>query len=227
MRLQSEKVRRKFVLLSIAVLFVVACKHDDNSVTDVDGNRYKTVVIGDQIWMAENLRVTRYRNGDPILNIMSNNEWSTTTTGAFCYYGNDSINARPYGLLYNWYAINDSRNIAPEGWHVPTPEELNTLINYLKGDTVAAGKLKETGQKHWISNIGASNEIGFSARPGGYRFKTGSFHTLGSNGYWWTNILSFEMFSWSKRIFQGFADVDRIEAFMNYGFSLRCIKDKE
>ena len=198
-----------------------------NTLTDIDGNVYKTVKIGDQVWMAENLKVTRYRNGNPILHRPEAKEWSKTTDGAYCYYNNDSSNILHFGNLYNWHAINDSRNLAPEGWHIPSPEEITTLVNTLKGDTVAGGKLKISGAGLWLSpNAGATNESGFSAVPGGYRFnEDGSFHTMGSNGYWWTTTKSYEIFSWTPRLYEVFADVNRDTQYLNYGLAVRCIKD--
>lgn len=216
---------KMLVLAALAASLFAVCKNDAGIVTDVDGNIYRTVTIGTQTWMAENLKVTHYRNGDKILYLPDEAAWGSTTAGAFCNYNNDSSHVSEYGRLYNWYAVNDSRGIAPEGWHIPGPAEIETLITYLKGDTIAAAKLKSAGLDSWLSNLGADNETGFSALPGGYRHKDGSYHTLGSNGYWWTKTRSYEMFSWSKRVYQGFADVDRITDFMNYGFALRCIKD--
>jgi len=143
---------------------------ETGSVTDIDGNVYQTVKIGNQWWMMENLKVTSYRNGEAIPNVTDTTEWYNLTTGAYCYYDNDAYNTTIYGRLYNWYSINDSRSIAPTGWHVPTDEEWTTVINYLGGESVAGGKLKENGTTHWTSpNNGATNESGFSALPGGYR----------------------------------------------------------
>lgn len=215
-------------MAAILILFITACG-DTGSVTDIDGNVYKTIKIGNQVWMAGNLKVTKYRNGNPILHLKDNESWITAEDGAYCSYNNSSSDAEQTGLLYNWYAINDSRNIAPEGWHVPNPQEIAVLVEYLKGDTVAAAKMKATGTQNWLlPNEGANNKSGFAALPGGYRYgKNGSFHTAGSNAYWWCTTRSFEVFSWSSRIYQTFADVDRDSSYMTYGLSLRCIKDQE
>jgi len=157
---------------------VIADENDITTVTDIDGNVYKTVKIGDQWWMAENLKVRHYRNGDPIPHEINNVEWIMLTTGAYCYYDNDSSHAADYGALYNWYTVSDFRNIAPEGWHVPTDEEWKELemalgISQEYADstewrgTNEGGKLKETGTTHWNSpNEGATNESGFTARAG-------------------------------------------------------------
>ena len=156
------------------------------AVTDIDGNVYQTVTIGTQVWMAENLKVIHYRNGDAIPNVTDSTEWSNLTTGAYCNYDNDANNATTYGRLYNWYAVNDSRNIAPTGWRVPTEDEWTILSVYLGGRTVAGGKLKETGTTHWISpNTGATNETGFTALPGGIRVSSTCI-AIGIYGYWWS-----------------------------------------
>jgi uncharacterized protein (TIGR02145 family) len=138
--------------------------------------------------MAENLKVTHYRNGDEIPNVTVNSAWTALSTGAYCYYNNSGSNASNYGALYNWYAVNDSRNIAPSGWHVPSDSEWNTLVNYLGGENVAGGKLKETGTSHWNTpNTGANNESGFTARPGGSRgSSSGSFNDMGHGAYYWS-----------------------------------------
>jgi uncharacterized protein (TIGR02145 family) len=214
-------------ILFLFIIFSGACKNKEvQTLNDIDGNNYRTVRIGNQVWMAENLKVTRYRNGDVIPNISVPGDWEYTQTGALCDYKNDTSNVRAYGKLYNWFAVNDSRNIAPEGWHIPTEAELDTLINFLRGDTTAAGKLKEKGNSHWlIGNAESDNVTGFSARPGGYRFADGTFHTKGSNGYWWLHHSSYEMYGFTPRLYKLFADISRDEHFKNYGFSVRCIKD--
>lgn len=149
------------------------------TVKDIDGNQYQTVKIGSQVWMKENLKVTRYRNGDPIPRVTVNSEWVDLATGAYCAcYNDEGTTAFTYGYLYNWYAVDDRRNLAPAGWHVPTDAEWQILMDYLGGEILAGGKLKETGTSHWASpNTGATNESGFTARPGGIRgFDYGRFH---------------------------------------------------
>ncbi|MBC8345375.1 MAG: fibronectin type III domain-containing protein [Candidatus Marinimicrobia bacterium] len=162
------------------------------TVTDIDGNDYKTVKIGGQAWMAENLKVTKYRDGSAIPKVHSNSDWSNLTTGAYAVYNDDDGNANTYGYLYNWYAITDNRIIAPTGWHVPTDDEWTTLIGFLGNDP--GGKLKETGTAHWNSpNTGATNESGFTAIPGGSRASSiysssgGYFSSVGSQGLYWSS----------------------------------------
>ncbi len=204
-------------------------KNNPGTVTDIDGNVYHIVTIGKQIWMVENLKVTRYRNGDLIPNVADTRQWNFLQTGAYCNYDNSSQNAIIYGHLYNWYTATDIRNIAPKGWHVPSFAELETLMTYLGGNTEAGGKMKETGTTHWLGpNTGATNGIGFTALPGGYRLNHGdgsTFHTLGSNGYWWTTTQSYEIYAWNQCLYWNFANVERDLDYRTYGFSVRCVKD--
>jgi len=202
-------------------------QEENLTVTDIDGNVYKTVKIGNQIWMAENLKVTHYRNGDAIPTGHSNSEWSNldnTQTGAYAVYdGNESI----YGYLYNWYAVDDSRNIAPEGWHVPTDNEWQTLVDYLGGKRVAGGKLKEEGTTHWDSpNFGATNESGFTALPGGYRYgHDGSYNSMGDSGRFWSSAESGSYGAWRRLLSYDYSGVHRLGHGERSGFSVRCIRD--
>lgn len=181
---------KKRILLLICIA-VFAMKNQAQTVTDYDGNVYDTVKIGTQVWLLENIKVTHYRNGDIITNIKDFGTWRNSGSGARCYYNNDSITyASVYGVLYNWYAVNDSRNIAPVGWHVPSNAEWLTLINYLGGDSVAGGKLKEIGFTHWQSpNTGATNQSGFTALPGGGRGFETSYSRIDSNASWWCSTV--------------------------------------
>ena len=198
------------------------------TVTDIDGNVYSTVTIGTQVWLAENLKVTHYRNGEPIPKVTDNTEWSNLITGAYCNYDNDANNADTYGSLYNWYAVNDSRNIAPTGWHVPTDEEWQTLVDYLGGDDIAGGKMKETGTTHWNSpNEGATNESGFSALPGGYRYGNGNYYSMGGNASFWssTEYDSDSNYAWARYLFVNFPGILDNGSGKRYGFSVRCVRD--
>ena len=202
------------------------------TVTDIDGNVYQTVIIGGQVWMAENLKVTHYRNDDLIPHIISNSEWTNQTTGAYCNYDNDVDNVTTYGRLYNWYAVNDSRNIAPEGWHVPSDEEWQTLVDYLGGSSVAGGKMKTTGTIEvgtglWCPpNIGATNESGFSALPGGFRdYENGNLGTRCYGATFWSPMESNSDTAWRWRLGYSYAHVDRYYDYKRYGFSVRCVRD--
>ena len=213
---------------------------EPTSVTDVDGNVYSIIKIGNQIWMAENLKVTRYRNGQAIPNVTDNTEWANLTTGAYSNYNNVAktsthiADVDTYGRLYNWYAINDSRNIAPAGWRVPSDDdwkELEMFLGMSEEDagssgwrgTDEGGKLKEEGITHWDDpNTGATNESEFTARPGGYRHFNGPFYSVGRFARFWstseetTNILT-------RLLDNDRADLGRGIHRKTYGFSVRCI----
>jgi uncharacterized protein (TIGR02145 family) len=196
------------------------------SVTDIDGNVYRTVMIGGQVWMAENLRVTHYRNGDSIPNVTDNSAWGSLTGGAYCGYDGDSSNVAAYGLLYNWYAVVDTRNIAPAGWHVASDAEWQTLADSLGGNALAGGKMKETGTAHWSTpNTGATNESGFTALPGGYRDYDGNSYSIGYIGYFWSATEFNSNFAWYRYLFYDLADINRFDYGKVAGFSVRCVKD--
>lgn len=184
-------------LLALTLFLVTGCEekepevYNPGTVTDIDGNVYQTIVIGKAVWMAENLRTTKYRNGDAIPEITDSEPWETTTEGAFCNYDNSTGWAAIYGKLYNWYAVNDSRNLAPEGWHVATEQDWQNLSSSLGGGEVAGGKLKETGTLHWASpNVGATDDKGFKAIPGGFRYLHGQFDGLTFGADWWSTTQS-------------------------------------
>ena len=207
-------------------------------IADIDGNIYETVTIGNQIWMAENLKVTHYRNGDPIPNVTENSDWISLSTGAYCSYDNNPVNSETYGFLYNWYAVGDDRNIAPTGWHVATDQEWKELEMYLgmsqsEADrsgwrgTNEGGKLKEEGTIHWESpNNGATNESGFTALPAGARSQyTGEFHTLYTVTPFWTADDVSDR-AWNRALYNLNTTISRNanNSKLN-GFSVRCVKD--
>jgi uncharacterized protein (TIGR02145 family) len=201
------------------------------SVIDIDSNIYKTITIGTQTWMAENLKTTRYHNGDLIGTTRRLNISRKSTPKYQWAYGGDEKNVATYGRLYSWYAVTDSRNICPTGWHVSTNNEWTTLANYLGGERVAGDKLKETGTTHWYSpNKGATNESGFTALPAGSRldklwdFKI--YTQMGQSGHFWTATESVEDKScaWRRLIYQG-QDLHMGWASKKIGWPVRCIKD--
>ncbi|MCX6832719.1 MAG: fibrobacter succinogenes major paralogous domain-containing protein [candidate division Zixibacteria bacterium] len=196
------------------------------TVTDYDGNVYQTIKIGGQWWMAENLKVTHYRNGDPIPNVTDGGIWFGLTTGAYCNYTNDVGYVATYGRLYNWWAAADSRNIAPAGWHVPSDAEWQTLVDYLGGSAVAGGKLKEVGTTHWYPpNTGATNESGFSALAAGLRDAYGAFTGMGWDAFFWSSTERESYMAWSRHLdYQG-SQVDRPSNPEKSGFSVRCVRD--
>jgi uncharacterized protein (TIGR02145 family) len=214
------------IAFSFTVMGILASAQN-NTVIDIDSNVYHTVTIGKQVWMVENLKTTRYRNGDPIHIITMAPEWDNLTFGACCDYANTPGNSKIYGKLYNWYAVNDSRKIAPVGWHVPTTAEWNTLVNYLGGEKVACGKLKETGTNHWYSpNTGATNESGFTALPGGSRFYSGQFLQMGAIGFWWSSTKSSSGYAYFINLSFDEGSLGYYKYLrLNGGLSVRCVKD--
>jgi len=189
-------------------------KLDTDVVTDIDGNSYRTIKIGDQWWMAENLRATHYRNGDAITKVAEVSNWGQETTGTFGNYSNDPDNAATYGLLFNCYAVNDRRSIAPEGWHVPTDVEWQTLINHLGGEKPAGEKIKISGTIHWnISNTSATDESGFSVLPGGHRYDGGVYGIMGTTPAY--SLLRSYSDSYVYWLYNG----------KPYSVSVRCVRD--
>jgi uncharacterized protein (TIGR02145 family) len=196
------------------------------TVTDIDNNTYKTIKIGTQWWMAENLKVTHYRNGDAIPNVTDGYAWSNLTTGAYCEYNNDANIVATYGRLYNWHAAGDSRHIAPTGWHVPSDSEWQTLVDYLGGDSVAGGRMKETGIKHWMSaNSGATNESGFCGLPGGYRSFDSHYYFMGASASIWSSNENSPYFALIRVLDYNSPAASRFSVYKSYGFSVRCVKD--
>ncbi len=177
-----------FLFLS-TLSFLSFSQNPGGGVIDFDGNAYSTVIIGNQEWMAENLRTSTFSNGAPILNITDPTYWGIASESAQCYYNNSPINDSIYGKLYNWYVIEDTNNVCPTGWHVPSIDEWTEMVNFLGGDLIAGGKIKEAGLNHWQSpNFGATNESGFNALPGGYRSNfSGTFSTIEKYGFWWSS----------------------------------------
>ena len=229
-----KKKNRIWISVLTAIGFVLilpnSCKkagETSTAVTDKDGNVYKTVTIGSQVWMAENLKTTKYLNGDSIgttipATLGINGE--STPKYQWAYGGNES-NVATYGRLYTWYAVTDSRNVCPTGWHVPTNVELTTLTTYLGGDSIAGIKLKETGSTHWISpNTGATNESGFTALPGGYRGYEGSSYFTGYAGYWWSATESDATNAWYHGLYYNGIYEHNLSNSKKVGFSVRCIK---
>ena len=185
------------------------------------------VSIGSQTWALKNLDVSTYRNGDPIPEVQNPTTWASLTTGAWTYYIYTGVNgANYYGKLYNWYAVNDPRGLAPLGFHIPSDAEWTTLTNWLGGENQAGGKMKETGFSHWLSpNTGATNSSGFTGLPGGYRDDLGVFHDIYYYGGWWSSSESSSSTSWSRYLYFGIGNVTRLAYYKQYGFSVRCIKD--
>lgn len=194
------------------------------TITDIDGNVYKTIIIGTQVWMAENLKTTRLNDGTRIPNVIGNSEWIAIKTPAFCWYLNERITyGNTYGALYNGYTVKTDK-LCPIGWHVPSDSEWGQLTDYLGGIDVAGGKLKEAGTTHWKSpNTGATNETGFTALPSGYRsYYDGNFDGNGFVGDWWISN-KYRGIYW--RIGNAGIGLDRNDHSFINGRSVRCVKD--
>ena len=206
------------------------------SCQDADLNNYTTVTIGTQTWMVENLKTTKYSNGDNLSNPLSSTEWITTTTGAWCNYNNDTTKDNKYGKLYNWYAVNDSRKIAPNGWRVSTSADWNTLISYVTANPGTSITLKkalastidwttDTTTGNIGNNLSINNNSGFSALPGGYRnYYYGTFSNFGNSGNWWSSAINNTSSTYSNTLSYNtksgsqFTSGDK-----SSGFSVRCV----
>lgn len=228
--------RRKHFFSAIAIgglmiLMFNSCGkevEEDDPVKDADGNIYQTVVIGDHEWLAENLKTTKYSNGDPI----GTTEPATLNTSGETMIkyqwpvDGDENKVAVYGRLYTWYAVNDTRNICPQGWHVATDAEWTAMINFLGGDAEAGNKLKESGTSSWEApNDGATNISGFTARPGGVRNGNGTFVNVRSTGYWWTSTEVRADYGWSRVMAYSNGSANRYENNADLGFSVRCVRD--
>jgi uncharacterized protein (TIGR02145 family) len=242
------------MLFGFSIIITVSCKKSSSTdtssgptVTDIDGNVYHTVVIGTQTWMIENLKVKHYRNGDPIPDgtaiLKMPAGIGPDTTGYIYAYDNSQANAAVYGYLYNWYAVKDSRNVAPIGWHVPSDAEYTALVDKLggdylllpNGDTTVGGEMKETGTVHWgvqglpNSNFGATNISGWTGLPGGFLYQ-GVFNGMRGGGVWWTTTTltganplneAYALFlvNYNKNATRG-------SSFKPDACSIRCLNDK-
>ena len=213
------------------------CVGGPSTVTDVDGNVYNVVAIGNQCWMKENLKTTRYKNGTQIPTNLTDAQWAATTNGACADYDNDTANTAVYGKLYNWYAVADPQGLCPTGWHEPEDWEWNVLIKAIdpNSDTciscsysIAGGAMKEIGTTHWASpNIGATNKSGFTGLPGGLLREDGSYYSgIGSSGNWWSATQNSSYSACHRSL-----DNDTDEIYRNcyyqktFGFSVRCVRD--
>ncbi len=197
-------------------------------VTDIEGNRYQTVLIGSQIWMVENLKATKFRDGSTIPNVTDDSQWGLLTTPAWCNYKNETKNGAVFGRLYNWHAVNDPKGLCPAGWRVPTDAEWTALIDFVGGRTVAGGKLKESGSQNWYgANVFGTNEYGFTALPGDFRPSNGIivYHMFNSCYFWSSTPVSptsstayYNWIPYSDKI------VTRASTDKKVGYSVRCIK---
>ncbi len=237
------------MILGLLLVLINCCKDDEDNVNqtngkstavfnpdktygmveDIDGNIYKTIKIGNQTWMAENLRTIHYRNGDPITNVKDKAQWINLSTGAYFNINNtnniDTI--ATFGRLYNWFAVIDNRKLAPIGWHIPTNDEWSILGDYLGGASIASSKLKEIGIVHWLSPNVAENNSGFTALPAGYRsHSNGDYGYIGMYGYWWTTTsYTNSLDVYYRLIYNGNTILYEHLCPKTNGYSVRCIKN--
>jgi uncharacterized protein (TIGR02145 family) len=201
------------------------------SMTDQEGNVYKTIVIGTQEWMAENLNTSVYRNGDAIPTNLDDATWAATTSGAWAYYNNDASYACPYGKLYNWFTCVDARGLCPVGWHVPSDAEWTVLTDFLGGESDAGGKMKSTGTIEattglWgVPNSGATNNSGFSGVAAGYRGSDGEYPNIGLiSGFWGATEVG-SITAWRALLQFNNENADAGDENTLTGFSVRCLRD--
>ena len=240
---------KKIKIYILIILLIVGCKNasesinediEIGSVTDIDGNNYKTVKIGDQWWMAENLKVTHYRNGDKIQRIFLNNDWSNLLSGAYCEYNCNSENynneeyVQEYGRLYNWYVIADNRGIAPEGWHVPTDDDWKIMESYIG---LEASLLDYNGWRGintgnelksvsgWYDGGNGTDIWDFNAYPGGSRYIDGNFIEIEHGAYFWTATESHPNHAWHRQLRFDFPSIYYNDKNKRRGYSVRCIKN--
>jgi uncharacterized protein (TIGR02145 family) len=188
----------------------------------------QSITIGKQVWMTQNLNLDKFRNGDPIPQAKTNEEWKKAGENkqpAWCYYDNDPANVEKFGKLYNWYAVNDSRGIAPQGWHVPSDAEWTILTDNLGGTTAAGIKMKS--ESNWNENGNGDNNSGFAGLPCGRRLNDGRFNSIGYEGYWWTSTDDKSNSAYIRYLnyFNGIVNWDYNLKSKAHGFSVRCIKN--
>jgi uncharacterized protein (TIGR02145 family) len=198
-----------------------------NTVADADGNVYNTVTIGTQVWMAENLKSTKFKDGTAIPFVTDAAAWKGLSTAGYCWYNNDANNKNTYGALYNWFNVTTGK-LCPTGWHVPSDSEWATMSNFLGGEQAANLKIRESGVAHWPSPNTSTNSTGFSAVPGGCRDANGVFGDVINYNYLWTNTeyLNIPGFAMNRQIACENNCAQRAIAYsQKSGFSVRCIKD--
>jgi uncharacterized protein (TIGR02145 family) len=243
---------KKTSLFAIVIIFVlsISCSnnHETETLPQTDcgtvTTTYPIVLIGSQNWMQKNLDVCSYRNGDPIPQVIDPSQWQNLTTGAWCYYNNDSSNGTIYGKLYNWYAVNDARGLAPEGYHIPTNSEWIQFENYLIANgynfdgTKAGNKIAKsiastnlwqtttTGTTGAVGhNVNSNNSSGFSGIPGGFRHENGLYNAIEQSTMWWSSTQTDNENAWYRYINKTTEFLYSYSFNKQFGYSVRCIKD--
>jgi uncharacterized protein (TIGR02145 family) len=224
-----RKIKANFIKLMALALMMggslsLSAQKAGETVKDADGNEYKTVVIGSQTWFAENLRTTKYANGNNIPNITDKGKWVNDKTPGYCWYDNNSAN-KEYGALYNWYVIN-AGNICPNGWHVATDADWTTLENKVGGRDKAAQALREAGTKHWKEANGDYNDdYGFGMMAGGFRNAYGDFTWQTVDAGYWTATGKTPSYAWNRTAYYYDDHLNRHEIQKCFGYSVRCVKN--
>jgi uncharacterized protein (TIGR02145 family) len=232
------EIRLKYLLIGILTISFIGCEVKEpvlnpdytgqiGQISDIQGNVYKTIGIGSQIWMAENLKATKLNNGTLIPQVKSDSIWDFNPHIAFCWYNNDSIyNARIYGALYNFYTVRTGL-LCPIGWHIPQDSDWTILVDFLGGTEKAGGKLKDYYTPYWSGpNVCLANNYGFSALPGGTRsIHLGRFEDIRKRGYWWTSTSKNDFVPYSITMYNSNTHIYILESSRGNGFSVRCIKD--
>ena len=218
----------KIKILTLTYLFICTISIQAQTVTDVDGNTYNTISIGNQTWLTENLKVTKYNDQVPISLVLDDASWSTQTEPAYCYYLGDIANANIYGNLYNWHVINNAKNVCPSGYYVPSIADWEELITFVGGNAVAGGKLKEMGLEHWLDpNTGADNSSSFTLLPSGWRaHNNGFYESLSQMAFVWSS--TFVDAQSSSIILVGYDSPAcyTSESHILTGLPIRCLKDE-
>ena len=233
MRLMFLKSRTLKNILNVFVtLMMVAtgCKDDDDqpqryALEDIDGNVYDAISIGAQIWMTDNLRVTKFNDGTLLTYANPDDDLMNLTSGSMSYYDDNPANASTYGALYNWHAVGSGK-LCPNGWHIPSDGEWNTLINFLGGEDVAGGHMKAIGTSHWNApNQEATNNSGFTALPAGYLFDNGNYNSIGNITHWWTATENGAQEAFDRYVYFQNGKVVKGTYSKQVFYSCRCVKD--
>jgi uncharacterized protein (TIGR02145 family) len=224
---------KHLIICILAIALIGPSALSGQALKDIDGNVYRTVKIGSQTWMAENLKTTRLTDGSVISLIKDDNEWAGSSSSAYCWFKNDgSTYKNKYGALYNWYAVNTGK-LCPAGWHVPSDADWTILTDFLGGEDVAGGKLKKADTLSWQNpNTGATNASGFTAVSTGFRNHAGSFDLYGSNniyfrsnGFYWSSTEKYSFNAYYRRLYNSLASIYRSLSAKEFGYSVRCLKD--
>ena len=218
---------QKIKSLLVLILFYIRLTSGmAQTVADSDGNKYPIITIGKQIWMAENLKTTRFNDGKEIPLVTADKMWKSIETPAYCWLHNDIANKEVYGALYNWYSVN-TKKLCPAGWRVPSKSDWADLVLFLGDENIAGAKLKEEGSKHWKDNIIIStDEFGFTALPGGLRTMEGNFPEFASSyAVWWTATEFSDIAAWNRGLFFSSSKIYGGNDNKKNGFSIRCLKN--